>query len=93
MLQQLLKVKQQFNLGKTVQIVSSIFVGSYMDGKTVSQIPWPNGSLLTKIVRNGIEIVPSGQTLLRWGDTLYINVSTKNQHQITSKLTRLSSES
>lgn len=93
MLQQLLKVKQQFNFGKTVQIVSSIFVGSYMDGKTVSQIPWPNGSLLTKIVRNGIEIVPSGQTLLRWGDTLYINVSTKNQHQITSKLTRLSSES
>lgn len=93
MLQQLLKVKQQYHLGKTVQIMTSVFAGSFMDGKTVSQIPWPQGSLLTKILRNGIEIVPSGHTLLRWGDTLYINVSTKNQHAITVKLTGLSSES
>lgn len=93
MLQQLLKVKRQFHLGRTAQIVTPIFAGAYMDGKIVSQIPWPNGSLLTKILRDGIEIVPSGHTMLRWGDTLYINVSTNKQHEITADLTKLSSES
>lgn len=93
MLQQLLQNTKANDLGRTVQITKPVFAGSQIDGKLVRQINWPAGSLLTKIVRNGIEIVPSGQTPLRWGDTLYINVSTKNQHRITETLTRLTSES
>lgn len=89
MLQQLLKTKAQLNLGKTVQIVQTVYAGSQMAGKIVRTIKWPRGSLLTKIQRNGIEIVPSGNTLIRWGDTLYINVSTNNQVVITHQLGNL----
>ncbi|WP_203631108.1 ClC family H(+)/Cl(-) exchange transporter [Lentilactobacillus fungorum] len=92
MLQQLLKTKAQFNLGKTVQIMETVYAGSEMDGQIVSRIKWPSGSLLTKIQRNGREIVPSGNTLVRWGDTLYINVSTNNQLKITHQLTKLTKE-
>lgn len=92
MLQQLLKVQSQLNLGRSVQIMVSVYAGSDMDGKKVRQIEWPTGSLLTKIERNGVEIIPAGDTLVRWGDTLFINVSTKNQHVITQKIIALTNE-
>lgn len=92
MLQQLLKIKTQLNLDKTVQIIETVYAGSSMDGKMVSKINWPRGSLLTKIQRNGIEIVPAGNTLIRWGDTLYINVATNNRVAITHQLVQLTTE-
>ncbi|WP_275077138.1 TrkA C-terminal domain-containing protein, partial [Lentilactobacillus parabuchneri] len=82
----------QLNLGRSVQIMVSVYAGSDMDGKKVRQIEWPTGSLLTKIERNGVEIIPAGDTLVRWGDTLFINVSTKNQHVITQKIIALTNE-
>ncbi|PAK79975.1 TrkA C-terminal domain-containing protein, partial [Lentilactobacillus parakefiri] len=92
MLQQLLKVQTKMNLGRTVEIMETVYAGSQMDGKMVRQIKWPKGSLLTKIQRNGVEIVPAGGTLIRWGDTLFINVSTKNQHPITQRIIALTTE-
>lgn len=92
MLRQLLKTKEQLNLGKTAQIIQPVYAGSLMDGRTVGQIKWPRGALLTKIQRNGLEIVPSGNTLIRWGDTLYINVSTHNQVMATHQLVTLATE-
>lgn len=92
MLQQLLKVQTKMNLGRTAEIMETVYAGSQMDGKMVRQIKWPMGSLLTKIQRNGVEIVPAGGTLIRWGDTLFINVSTKNQHAITQQIIALTTE-
>lgn len=92
MLQQLLKVQTKMNMGRTAEIMETVYAGSDMDGKKVSQIHWPNGALLTKIQRNGVEIVPAGNTLIRWGDTLFINVSTKNQRQITQQIISLTTE-
>ncbi|GAA3188962.1 sodium:proton antiporter [Lentilactobacillus kefiri] len=92
MLQQLLKVQTKMNMGRTAEIMETVYAGSDMDGKKVSQIHWPNRALLTKIQRNGVEIVPAGNTLIRWGDTLFINVSTKNQRQITQQIISLTTE-
>ena len=49
---------------KTV-IDAEVDVGSHMDGRTV-------GALIVSVVREGIEIIPDGHTILRAGDELEI---------------------
>ena len=56
---------------KTV-IDTDVHVGSYMDGRSVMEFGLPLGTLIVSVLRNGIEIIPDGHTILRGGDELEI---------------------
>ena len=56
---------------KTV-IDAEVDVGSRMDGRKVAEFGLPLGTLIVSAVRDGIEIIPDGHTILRAGDELEI---------------------
>jgi H+/Cl- antiporter ClcA len=56
---------------KTV-VDAEIDVGSRMDGRSVAEFGLPLGTLIVSVVREGIEIIPDGHTILRAGDELEI---------------------
>jgi len=56
---------------KTV-LDTEVHVGSRMDGGHVSDFGLPLGTLIVSVVRDGIEIIPDGNTILRGGDELEI---------------------
>ena len=56
---------------KTV-IDADVDVGSHMDGRSVAEFGLPLGTLIVSVVRDGIEIIPDGHTILRAGDELEI---------------------
>ena len=56
---------------KTV-IDAEVDVGSRMDGRNVAEFGLPLGTLIVSVVREGIEIIPDGHTILRAGDELEI---------------------
>ena len=56
---------------KTV-IDTEVHIGSRMDGSHVSDFGLPLGTLIVTVTRDGIEIIPDGNTILRGGDELEI---------------------
>ena len=56
---------------KTI-IDADVHLGSYIDGKSVMELGLPLGTLIVSVVRDGIEIIPDGHTILRGGDELEI---------------------
>ena len=56
---------------KTV-IDTEIHVGSRMDGRRVAEFGLPLGTLIISVTREGAEIIPDGNTILRGGDELEI---------------------
>ena len=56
---------------KTV-IDAELHIGSYMDGKRVREFGLPIGTLIVSVLREGTEIIPDGNTILRGGDELEI---------------------
>jgi hypothetical protein len=53
-------------------IDSEVYIGSMMDGGKIEDLSLPVGSLVVTVIRDGIEIIPSGQTRLKGGDELEI---------------------
>lgn len=47
-------------------------MGSAVCDKQISEITWPNRCLLVAIQRNGKEIIPKGNTILKCGDQLLV---------------------
>lgn len=47
-------------------------VGSVVSGKRISEIEWPEGSLIVSIHRGNKEIVPNGNTIITNGDYLVV---------------------
>ena len=56
---------------KTV-MEAEVDVGAHMDGRSVAEFGLPLGTLIVSVVRDGIEIIPDGHTILRAGDELEI---------------------
>ena len=56
---------------KTI-IGAEVDVGSHMDGRSVAEFGLPLGTLIVSVVREGIEIIPDGHTILRAGDEMQI---------------------
>ena len=50
----------------------TIAPGSVADGRSVSEIPWPEGCLLVSIHRGSAQLVPTGATVLRPGDAITV---------------------
>ena len=49
-----------------------VHMGSRMDGGHVSDFGLPLGTLIISVTRDGVEIIPDGNTILRGGDELEI---------------------
>ena len=56
---------------KTV-LDTEVHVGSRMDGGRVAAFGLPLGTLIVSVTRDGVEIIPDGNTILRAGDELEI---------------------
>jgi Trk K+ transport system NAD-binding subunit len=50
----------------------TIAPGSVADGRSVSEVPWPEGCLLVSIHRGSAQLVPTGATVLRPGDAITV---------------------
>ena len=57
---------------RKVIITTDVIIGSYMEGKPLSKINLPKGSLVVSIKRDGEEIIPGGNTVIKGGDVLEI---------------------
>jgi Trk K+ transport system NAD-binding subunit len=55
-----------------------------MDGKSVMDFGLPLGTLIVSVVRDGIEIIPDGHTILRGGDALEILLREKDISDVES---------
>jgi len=55
-------------------------------GKTLLEIPFPEGSLVSAMIRNGQLVTPSGNTIIQPGDFLYILSSRKNKDSVKKLL-------
>ena len=53
-------------------IDAEVHIGSYMDGRMVKEFGLPIGTLIVSVNREGLEIIPDGNTILRGGDELEI---------------------
>ena len=51
---------------------AEVDLGSHMDGRHVSEFGLPLGTLIVSVIRDGVEIIPDGHTILRAGDELEI---------------------
>lgn len=56
----------------------SVESGSFIEGKMIKNVPWPEHTLLVDVKRGEEDIVPSGDTRIAAGDYLY--VLTDNNH-------------
>ncbi len=57
---------------RKIIITAEVYMGSYMDGRLVSDLHLPHGSLIVAIVRGNTEIIPSGDTKLLGGDIFHV---------------------
>jgi CIC family chloride channel protein len=56
--------------------------GSQLDGKTLSEIKWPDGSLVASVRRGRRVIIPHGKTLLEAGDQIAIVAKEEDEGHI-----------
>jgi CIC family chloride channel protein len=62
--------------------------GSLADGRTVGEIPWPEGCLVTSIHRGSSLLVPTGQTRLRSGDAITVFGGEEAKRRLLERLSR-----
>lgn len=62
---------------KTV-ILIPVSSESYLYRKKISDISWPDSSLVIGIRKDGIELIPNGDTIINQGDQLVILISEKD---------------
>ena len=58
--------------GRKTIIDAEVHIGSHMDGRSVMEFGLPMGTLIVSVIREGVEIIPDGHTILRGGDELEI---------------------
>ncbi len=92
MLDAMMKVDTQEFIGRTSEIIQTVFVGANADGRKVKDIKWPKGALITKVKRNGHEFIPTGDMLIMAGDTMFVNVADKNRYQLTKELQKIATK-
>ena len=55
-----------------VEILTTVSNDSFLVGKSIRDIDWTNGVLISQIERSGSEIVPKGTTVLEANDKLTV---------------------
>lgn len=59
---------------------------SLIDGKMVLEVIWPEDVLVISIVRNGIEKIPKGRTVMMAGDILILLLPENIVGEVKEKL-------
>ena len=57
-----------------------------MDGKAISEIIWPEEVLIIAIIRNGVEKIPKGRTVMMAGDILVLLLPEKIVGEVKESL-------
>ena len=78
MLQNFLQHKKIMFKGMT-QMSTSIYEGSQLVDKMIKEVAWPTGCLVLSVWRGEEQIVPRGDTKLKVGDTLIIELTDQDQ--------------
>ncbi|MDD4721797.1 MAG: ClC family H(+)/Cl(-) exchange transporter [Acidaminococcaceae bacterium] len=64
----------------------SVESGSFIEGKMIKNVPWPEHTLLVDVKRGDEDIVPSGNTRIVAGDYLYVLTDTANCQRVRELL-------
>ena len=86
---------QQIRLGTIagVQVVEeTVSPGSFADGKSLHEIPWPKDSLIASIRRNTQVLIPHGNTVIQAEDHLTVICKHGEEEVLASLLTAVSEE-
>lgn len=78
MLQNFLQHKKIMFKGMT-QMTTSIYEGSRLVDKMIKEVEWPAGCLILSIWRGEEQIIPRGDTKLKVGDTLIVELTDQDQ--------------
>ena len=78
--------------GKKTLLEVSVYMGSYVEGRYVSEVKWPKDSLLVSIRRGDKEIIPKGETSIQSGDFLIVLVNEDKAKDAISEIEKLSSK-
>ncbi|MGI6258138.1 MAG: ClC family H(+)/Cl(-) exchange transporter [Anaerovoracaceae bacterium] len=92
LLEDILKGKTTSDEGqgeKKTLIELPVHVGSQVEGKCISQVPWPENCLVVSVYRGSTEIIPKGNTRLRQGDLLLFMVNRSDSAAMLDHLTGL----
>ncbi len=82
----------RMNENKTRQTVTTnitVEKNSFVDGKFIRDILWPQDSFIVYLMRNKIQVPVQGHTQLQAGDVLTVQATTYNPTEITEIITDL----
>ena len=69
-----------------ITIELAVMAESFLDGKAVSEVIWPEEVLIIAIIRNGVEKIPKGRTVMMAGDVLVLLLPEKIVPEVKEKL-------
>ncbi|MHC9537598.1 ClC family H(+)/Cl(-) exchange transporter [Dellaglioa sp. BT-FLS60] len=76
--------------GKKDRLETPIFAGSELENKKVSEVDWPENSLLITVRRGEKQLIPHGETILKAGDTLVLLTEHQNRANLRTEMDALS---
>jgi hypothetical protein len=89
MLDRLLQHRQQTQTTPLKQISFPVFVESSLAGKQVREVNWPQGALLVELQRGEKVLIPHGDTIIRVGDLLVLNVESRTLRAVRQAMKQL----
>jgi len=69
-----------------ITIELAIMAESLLDGKAISEIIWPEEVLIIALIRNGVEKIPKGRTVMMAGDILVLLLPEKIVPEVKEQL-------
>ena len=60
--------------------------GSFICGRRIRDVLWPHNSLVTELSRDGVGIVPDGETVLAEGDVLTVHAEKIDEQAFTEQM-------
>ncbi|MDE7165262.1 MAG: chloride channel protein [Clostridiales bacterium] len=78
--------KQSAIGGDDITVTGIIPAGSFIVGRRIRDVLWPHNSLVTDLNRDGVAIVPDGETVLLEGDALTIRAEKVDKHTFTVQI-------
>lgn len=86
------RLKKMFAKGKNIEqkdIDILVYEKAFIIDKRISDILWPTDSLVVKVLRGDAVIVPDGETIIKQGDILTIQVETSDEKETAEYLEHL----
>lgn len=90
LLQQLVPNSTEIATGPQDRVEIPILEGSLLDGLVVRDIKWPKQSLLISIRRGSSQLIPTGDSVIKVGDTLIVTVHHKQRAKVIQYFKSLS---